>query len=482
MRSFRSLPARAVITTLGLGCMVAMLGACASYTAKPLAPASTAAALEQRTLDDLGLRSLMDTALPQGASARSANSWDLSSLTVAALYFHPDMEIARSKLQLARAGVTTAGQIPNPVLSFSPTQHGVIVDPSPWTVGLLVNLVLELGGKREKRVEQARELVEAARQDLATASWQVRGSVRSAMLDLWAAEGRRALGGRRQAVQEEVVAVLDRRFSAGEASALDVARERITLSQVRLQTRDAERQAADARVRLATAIGVPVRALDTIRPGLNAFDQPAGIPELGSLSAGNLRQKALLQRTDVLGLLAEYNASQSGLKLAVAKQYPDITVGPGYTYDQGDELYSFGISAELPIFNQYQGQIAEANAKRSEAAARFIALQAKIIGDIDRAVAAYKSSDRSLATTDEMVRVSKRRSDQIARSVRLGEADKLTSLTAEMEQATVDLARFDALVLQRESLASIEDAVQQPVFDTITGTFGYDEKRLFKRR
>ena len=329
----------------------------------------------------------------------------------------------------------------------------------------LVNFVLETAGKREKRVEQARNLVEAARQDIATAAWQVRGGVRTSLLDLWAAEGRLRLVERRETVQAQIVTLLEGRFGAGETSALDVARERINLSQARLSLRDTERQAAEARARLAAALGVPVRAIESVKLSLAVFDRPAETPDVNDLAAGSLRRKALQERTDVLGLLAEYEAAQSGLRLEVAKQFPNITLGPGYTYDQGFDLYTFGLSVDLPIFNQNQGPIAEAEARRKEAAARFVALQAKIIGDIDRAIASYRGGTRAVATADTLLQGQMRRRQQIDRSFRLGEVDRLAVLTTDLEQAVIELARFEAIVQQREALALIEDALQHSMFD-----------------
>lgn len=444
---------------------VSLLAACASYTAKPIVPSNTAAALEQRTLAEPALTQFIDGVLPDRAASGSSPAWDLSSLTLAALYFHPEMEVSRAKLALARAGVKTARQIPNPTLSIQPGQYPALIDASAWTVGFLVNFVIETFGKRDKRIEQAGNLVEAARQDLATAAWQVRGSVRSALLDLWAAEGRRRLVARRLAAQERVVTFLDGRFAAGDASSLDVARERINLSQARLALRDTERQAAETRARLAAAVGVPVRAFDAVQLSLVVFDKPAEAPDVNDVAAGSLRQRALQGRTDVLGLLAEYEATQSALRLEIAKQYPDITLGPGYTYDQGFDLYTFNLNVELPIFNQNQGPIAQAEARRREAAARFVALQAKIIGDIDRALASYLAAVRTVATADTLLRVQARQRQQIDRSYRLGEVDRLAPITAEMEQAVVELARFEALVQLREAQALIEDALQHSMFD-----------------
>lgn len=449
-----------------LSSAAAILSGCASYTAKPIQPEATAAALEQRKLSDPTLARFVANVLPDRASDASSAPWDLSTLTLAALYFHPEIEVSRTKLALARAGVKTARQIPNPTFKLQPGQYPAVIDASSWTIGFIVNFILETAGKREKRIEVARNLVEAARQDVITAAWQVRGGVRSALLDLWAAEGRRTLVERRQAVQLQIVALLEGRFTAGDASALDVARERINLSQARLALRDSERQAADARARLATAVGVPVRALEAVSLALVTFDNPVGVPEGTDLAANALRRRALRERTDVLGLLAEYDASQAGVRLQIAKQYPDITLGPGYTYDQGFDLYSLDLNVELPIFNQNQGPIAEAEARRKEAGARFVALQAKILGEIDRARAAYLTAGRTILTADALLRDQERQRQQVERAFRLGETDRLAPLSANVEKAIVDLARFDAIVQQREAIALLEDALQFSIYDS----------------
>lgn len=451
---------------VALGATAVIVAGCASYSAKPIEPAMTATALEQRTLADPTLARFIADVLPDRAADAGTATWDLSTLTLAALYFHPEMEVSRAKLALAKAGVKTARQIPNPTLSFLPGQYPEHMPAtSAWTVGAVVNFVLEIAGKRQKRVEVARHFVEAARQDVATAAWQVRGGVRSALLDLWAADRRRVLVERRQTAQMQIVTLLEGRYAAGDASALDVARERINLSQAKLALRDSERQAADARARLASAVGVPVRALEPVSLSLGTFDTPVGVPDDTELTANPLRRRALQERTDVLGLLAEYEASQSAVRLQIAKQFPDITMGPGYTYDQGFDLYSVSLNVELPIFNQNQGPIAEAEARRKEAGARFVALQSKVIGEIDRARAAYVAAVRTVATADVLLRDQERQRQQIERRYRLGETDRLAPLAANVEYAVVELARFEALVQQREALASMEDALQYSMYD-----------------
>jgi outer membrane protein TolC len=444
------------------------LGGCAAYTPQPLIPAQTAAAFESRTLEAPRLREFISKTAPaHGASG--ARPWDITTLTLAAVYYHPDLDIANAKLAGAQAGVIAARQRPNPVLSVmnffdrAAVPAAAVPGAVPITVGPVIDIVLETFGKRQYRTAQAQHLLEAARWDLATAGWQVRGRVRTALLNLWAAQRRLTLSRRRLALEEELVGLLERRFAAGEASSLDVARERINRAQITLAIRDLERAASDARVGLATAIGIPLQALDGVEISLDAFDRPT--PLTANLGIGELRREALTKRTDVRASLQEYEAAQSALQLAVANQYPNLTLSSGYNYDFGVNKYLLGVGAELPIFHQNQGPIAETMAGRELAAARFGALQAQIIGAIDQAATAYRSATRSVSTGDGLLADEERRERQVASSFLAGEVDRPTLVTTELEVAATDLARFDAVVQQRQAIGALEDALQQPLFD-----------------
>ncbi len=79
-----------------------------------------------------------------------------------------------------------------------------------------------------------------------------------------------------------------------------------------------------------------------------------------------------------------------------------MSLSPGYSYEYGINQYQLNVLSTLPIFNQNQGAIAEAAAKRQEAAARFIALQAQVIGEIDQATVAYRKSTQTLASANAL--------------------------------------------------------------------------------
>ncbi len=448
------------------GCVFALLAACADYQPAPISPAHNAAAIEARSLGDSRLQRFIAAELGQ---SQPAQPWNLARLTLAALYYHPDIDLARARLASARAAVMTARQHPNPrldlaaVFGTSAAAGAIPSGAAPVTVGPVIDFLIETFDKREYRTAAARYGVEAARQDLAAAAWRVRSRVRDALIDLWVAQGRLSLTRGRLALQSELVGLLENRLAAGAASALDVARERVLRAQLALSLRDVEQARDDARARLAAAIGIPLAALDGVALSFDAIEHPAMPPD--APSAANLRQRALTARSDVAASLAQYEAAQSSLQLAIAKQYPDVTLGPGYEYDFGVNKYLLGPSVALPIFNQNQGPIAEAAAARQQAAARFTALQAGIIGAIDQAAADYAAASVAVATADGLAADARQREARVRQSFAAGQVDRPTLVAAELERAVAELARFDAVVKQRQALGKLEDGLQQPLFE-----------------
>ena len=132
------------------------------------------------------------------------------------------------------------------------------------TVGPTIDFLIETFGKREDRTARAVHLVDAARWDLAVAGWQVRSRVRTALLDLWAAQRRLALTQQQLKLQDELVGPLEQRFAVGEASSSNVMLARIPRQQITFAIRNLEQMEAAARAQLATALGVPARALERV--------------------------------------------------------------------------------------------------------------------------------------------------------------------------------------------------------------------------
>ena len=388
-------------------------------------------------------------------------SWDFETLTLAAFFYHPSLDVARAQWGVAQAGVTTAGGRPNPVLSVVP---GLSANPadgvSPWFPSVSLDIPIETAGKRGYRIAQAQHLFEAARLNIASAAWQVRSNLRASLLDYTAAKQRADLLQKQLQFQKQIVSLLEERLQAGVVARNELTLPRVALAKAGADLADATRQAAEARVRIAEALGLSAKAIDGA-----VFDfQWAVSADAGrELTSADARQQALLGRADILSALAEYAASQSALQLEIAKQYPDVHLSPGYQFDQGEHKWSLGLSVELPVLNKNQGPLAEAKARREESAAQFVALQAKIIAEIDGALAARATAMEQLARQSQFAQLAREQSASAEAMFNAGAADKLELASAQLEASANDLAYLDAQIKAQQAVAQLEEALQRPL-------------------
>jgi outer membrane protein TolC len=447
-----------ILSTTALTLAALGLAGCAHYQPRPINAQRAQEQFGSRTLTDAGLRAFLEANLGRKFNAWPLASWDFSNLTLAAFYYHPDLDVARARWAVAKAGKITAAERPNPELNATPGYNTTTLTPSPWIPLATLDVPIETAGKRGYRIAQAERLSEAARLNIASVAWQVRSRLRSSLLGLYAARETEALLADQQALQTENLRLLERQYDAGAISAFELTQARIAAQSARFAWREAERQRAEASAQLAEAIGVPLSALEAVQ---FSFDFLGQLPGEASVMAA--RRQALLNRPDILGALAEYAASESALQLEIARQYPDLHLAPGYEFDQGDNKWSLGLTVTLPVLSQNKGPIAEAQAKRAEAGARFNALQARVLAAIDLAAAGYRVARQKQADADELL-TSLQKQEQTARAMfDAGEISKSELAGLRLQLSASALARLDALVRAQQALGALEDALQSPL-------------------
>jgi outer membrane protein TolC len=423
-----------------------LLAACAhqTYAPQPLQPTASAEAFNARSLADAGMGAV--------------ESWDLPTLTQAALRLHPDLAVARAQLKAARTAEISAGQKPNPTVSGNAEHHSRADNVSPWTMTLGIEIPIETHGKREARLEQATALSEAAKLEIAQTAWQLRSRLRSRLLDWYAVQEQTAQLQKEVDLREKVVALLEARLKAGMVSGTDLADARLMWLKTQTQLEAESARAAETRAALAASIGIPAETLTQTSLSLVAFKQEAAVA-----SPSDIRSAALLNRIELRKALATYAAAEARLKLEVARQYPDISLSPGYIWDQGDKIWSLGLSLVLPLFNKNEGPIAEARAQREVDAQRFTALQTAIIGEQSQALAAWQSAVSETDKARSLVSSQQARLAQTQRQFDAGYADRLELTTAQLELATAESAVLAAHLKAQRALGALEDAVQQPL-------------------
>jgi outer membrane protein, heavy metal efflux system len=462
---------------------ILVFAGCATYHPQPISPEKTAAAFDARSLDDAGLRAFLETNHVTAPAA--GGNWNLTQLTLAAFYYQPTLAEARAQLLLAQAAKITAGQRPNPSVSVTPGYDSQIPgNYSPWLVPLSFDVPIETAGKRGKRIAEAEHLAEAARWNLVGTVWQVRSQIRTALLQLYFARETEALLVRQETAQSNVVRLLEGQFTVGAISEFEVSQARTALATTQLARQDAAGKANQARVALAHALGLPTRALDAVTFSFTVLNQ---FPR--ELTRPDVRRQALLTRADVRGALTEYAASQSALQLEIANQYPDLHLGPGYAWNNGnagDSQWSLGLTVTLPVLNHNQGPVAEAQAKRAHAAAHFLTVQANAVAEIDSALAGYRAALQQVITAKALLDNSQKQLNSVNAQEQAGEKDPLALANAEVEFATSSQNRLNALVQAQQSLGLLEDAVQSPLtlppetLDAAQNNFSQTPDRIFK--
>jgi outer membrane protein TolC len=436
---------------------IALLAGCETYHPQPLSPDKTAAQYESRTLDGDGLRAFVKTNLAREFSEWPPQHWNLELLTLAAYYYQPGLDVSRAQWRSAEAAAISAGARPNPTVSVAPgftANSPAGVPQTLFQAGF--DWPVETAGKRKLRVAQAKQLVAAARFNLITTAWQVRANVRDGLAAYRFAENKSGTLGQSVAAQKEIVVKLEGRLKAGEISPGEVTPARVALGKMEADFAAARNDESAVVASVANAIGISVRVFTNLPLEMTLYT-----PMLSDEQISGARIRALHNRADLLAALAQYAAAESALHLEIAKQYPDIRLSPGYEYDQGANKWRIGLSFDLPVLNHNQGPIGEAKAKRDELAANFLALQARVISEIDTATGNFRRVRQNAFDFLPAIDAAAKQEHSVEAQVSAGAADNLDLLNARLERLAA-VAVFDDTGHRSEvAFGQLEDAMQQ---------------------
>lgn len=420
-----------------------------------LSAEKSAAAFAARSLSDPGLRRF----LRENLGHEVTDQWDFEALSWAAFYFHPSLEVARAQWASARSAESVARQRPNPTLTLTPGYNFTReTGLSPWMPAINLDFLVSTAEKREKQSRAARYDAEAARLGVFTAAWQVRADLRRALADA-VVLSRREVQLRAQAdAQRALLSLLQQRFDAGGITATEVSVTRTAMLRAESTVADAHAHALTARTRVATAIGVPTTALESVALPMPV---PAAVYSREALAAA--RGEALRSRPDILIALAKYHAAHATLELEMAKRAPDFHLGPGYQWDQGSNKWTLGLGFELPVFHRNDAAVRAATAHRAEAAAQFNLTQTQAIAAIEQALAAGEAAQFQSQNAQQLREEVRRQLARVQQRFDLGAADQV-----EMQTARIDLAAAETAVLEAESaravaMGQLEDALQRPL-------------------
>lgn len=433
---------------------------CVSYQPRPLQPDAIIAARAERTLDTAEVTARVAELAP----AWDANPlrWDRLTLFAAETLYNPDVAAARAALDTAEANARAARAGPNATLTLTAEYARDPAASSPWLFGGAIDIPLDRGGRRRARTTVADLAVLSARYDVAEALWTGRIAMRRALADRLIAERRITALTALAQVRDRQFAAVARRVAAGEASRAELERVRADGADAARRLGDAEGQRRAASAALAAAIGVPEQALAGIAPAWTGFDGPAADPA-GQVDK-DVRLAAILSRADVLKAVVAYDQTEAELRGEVAKQFPAISLSPGYTWERGLVKLPFSLGLVLPPLDLNRRAIAAAEAKRAEAGRRLEAVIAGAEATIDAAMVETRAARAALGRVRSVERVAADRlAAQADRELKAGAIDRTEWAAAQAGARQAVTSEIDALARVNAADAALEDALRRPL-------------------
>lgn len=416
--------------------LAAGLSACVHYASAPVGPDSFPAAYAARRLDEK----------PPGAL------WTAAELLSVALARNPQIAEARAKYATARA--VARGARSSPAMTLTLTAE--YADEAPhWGGGAAADVPLDVGGRRATRLTTADLQALQAWYDYGEAIWAVRTALAKARVDLASARVEILLAERSAAFRRDRLERLLRRVWAGEDDQGQALTAQAELAAAERRGVDARGREAAAVIKLAKALGV---SPDAARDLAVTEGQPASLDGLA-----DWRRDAAASRSDVLRAIGDYDLAEAALRLEVVRQYPEIRIGPAYTYDHGVNKLPFNLSLALPPLDLNRSAIAQAEAARTAAGRSLERTQADALSAVDDAVvtlnAARANVERAMARD---LPAARRMAEATARATRAGEIDRVDDLAAQAAAVDVELNLLDARRAAASATVDLEDALRRP--------------------
>lgn len=324
----------------------------------------------------------MAFAAPATFAADPAPPLTLRQAVDAAMASNPELQTFSFEFRALDARALQAALRPAPELSV--TAENVLgtgqtkgLDAAELTFAL--SQVIELGGKRDARIDAAKAGRSAAEVERQARQLDVLAEVTRRFIGVATRQEQVQLAANAVKLAEETVSGSERRVNAAKSPHAEFDRSRIALDRARLEQRQAEIQLDTARKQLAATWGesqavIGGQPFGAVTADLFTLPAPGNYDALVSqLAAG----------PDFLRFASEARLRDAELRLAATARKPDFTIGAGVRRLESTNDEAFVASFSVPLFSARRNEsfVAEAQANRDlvDAQQRIAMVKAKTL-------------------------------------------------------------------------------------------------------
>ncbi len=472
-----------------------VLAGCATYERRPLELEQYAENWPLRELNIDSIREYAETLAggEENVPYDPSDGLSLMEAEAVALVFNPRLRLARAQAEVPLASAREAGWWPDPefeaeVLRFAtrgtqtsfrfdgPSFKGIntgiiganglsadgleITPPGyrrvggdfvddPWIVGASLSITIPISGRLAVEQDWAWAEYGASWRRILISEWELLTRLRAAWLE-WSTTRERIEVIKAFVEQLGTVATMTERLAAaGELKPTEARLLLVELQRRRTALQAAESEAELQRLGLLAMLGFAPEAPVELQP--DVF-----LPRIDE--APDARRDTLLRRDPrIIAVRAEYEAAEQRLRLEVRKQYPDLNVGPSYSFEGGFSRLGFGFGFPIPLWNHNRQAVAEASAEREAARTRAEARIEQVFSELARAEARLRyAAERREMLLDEVAPLVDRQVEETRKLLDLGEVNVLVLRAALISAVKTKLELLDAILAEAQAANALQ--------------------------
>ena len=392
----------------------------------------------------LGLSMMWGSLLAQQSPAK----WTLQDVLAYADQHNLDLSAARAKKAAAIAGITIAGERPNPTAIVSRSRdlpHESVLLDQPFEFGL----------KRSKRIEVARGEQQLNELDIDALARAVRHKTRDAFYNVLLARAHSQQAAEALKLTQRLAQISSDRFAVGDVPQLEVLQAQLEVSRAEVDYKVLLQQEKTARSQLATLLNIPEASVGELEGAIT--DLPF-LPD-----AADLMQKARASNADIQHALQQRTIENSRLSLLKWQRVPNLDLQGGVDLNAQPDFkvgYRAQVGVTLPIFSRNQGEIAQSNANLHVLDLSLAASRRTVDGTVEAAYldAAAKRSQAELYR-DNLVPATIKLENMTEESYRAGKSNVLVVIDAQRRTNDLRRAYLDALFSFQSAFSNLEEIV-----------------------
>jgi cobalt-zinc-cadmium efflux system outer membrane protein len=374
------------------------------------------------------------------------------------------LAIEKSNVAISNAAVTSAKVTPDWSVDVGLPTVDISNQGQPTNFSTGLNIPIELGGKRGKRVHAALADVSSAGFDYDDTLRQLRATAAGAFIASLSARDILQSSYKSLGQFDRIVEVNEQRVRVGDIGDIELMQSRVDRDQFKIGVISAQADVYSADLALAQQLGEADKLSAQMPVPTGRLEIPVRTFDVDALVAG-----ALQKRSDVLSRQRAVQAAGLRIELAQANLVPDLGVGGSYSHtgtgtggfvQPPDNTLGASLSINLPFSRwRHQGELETARASRTQAELQLRAAQIRVESEVRDAYSRYQASVQRLklyqgGVLKEADRVLEGRLYAYQR----GGATLLEVIDAQRTSANIYLAYSQALADHANALVTLEAA------------------------